>query len=404
MGLLLWVRMPTLLLCWWRRILGQLKRQDSLSRESILVIRLDALGDLVLTTPVFRELKRSFPQAQITVVAQAAYASILTTNPNIDELLLLRPVLGRLLPRTLGNLLGVLRLYRRELRGRRFDLAIFPRWDTDEHHATLLCLLTNALLRVGYTERTSEGKRRYNRSFDQAYDICLDPGPLQHEVLRNLAVVKAVAGTVRDTQPEIHLTPEDREFARRVLAGAPAKTLRMALGIGAQVPGRRWHLQRYALVINTLARAYRLQVMITCAPAEHAQAQQFAELIEVPYVISDSAEIRETCALLEQCAVYLGNDTGAAHLAASMRCATIVVSRHPGSGDPSHPNSPSRFAPYCAAARVVQPEHGRDDCRERCLHIGPHCIEQIFPSDVIAAVEEAIRAEALASRLECVAR
>ena len=47
--------------------------------------------------------------------------------------------------------------------------------------------------------------------------------------------------------------------------------------------------------------------------------------------------------MLERCDLFIGNDSGTAHLAAAMDCKTIVISRHPRDGDPNHSNSPVRF-------------------------------------------------------------
>ena len=99
------------------------QRAPSSERKSFIVFRLDALGDLVLTTPLFRELKRSYPQAHITAVVQEAYKSILATNPSVDEVLTIRSRRSRWLPKGALHLLAVLSFYRRELQGRRFDVA-----------------------------------------------------------------------------------------------------------------------------------------------------------------------------------------------------------------------------------------------------------------------------------------
>lgn len=393
MTLLVWLRIPTLLALWYRRLMPRnASATDASPANSIVVFRLDALGDLVLTTPVFRELKRCFPDSQLAVVVQAAYRSGLITNPHIGQLLTVQPCGPGWLPQTARNLFGALRLWWHELRSRRFDVAISPRWDADEHHATLLCALTNAAARVGYSEHTSPGKCRYNRGFHRAFDICLEPGPLRHEVLRNLAVVEAMGGTIARQSPEIHLTPADRQFAANTLAGQPGAVLRIAVGIGAQSPGRRWPLERYAACLREFARDSSILPVITCAPSEHTQAAALAEMLGTPCLISDGADIRETCALLQHCDFYLGNDTGAAHLAAAVGCPTVVVSRHPRSGDPNHPNSPARFAPFCEISRVLQPERGLPGCEQRCTPIEPHCILQITVAEVVTAMREVVAA------------
>jgi ADP-heptose:LPS heptosyltransferase len=378
MRLLLCVLLPTRLAIWWTRLTQKERNPSSNRRESFILFRLDALGDLVLTTPLFRELKRSYPQARVSVVVPEGYKSVVENNPFIDELLLVPSI---------RNSSWLKLFYWRTLRGRKFDVAICPRWDTDEHLATLLCVLTRADVRVGYGEQATVGKRRFNRGCDRAFDICLAPGPLRHDLERNIAIVEALGGTVNDKDTEIHLTPEDRDYADRVVRNVPANSILVALGIGAQSPGRRWPLEHYSAVIDGLGEQYPVHAVITCAPSEHELATRLANLLPNASTISDSREIRQTCALLARCDLFIGNDTGAAHLAAAMRCPTIVISRHPASGDPKHPNGPARFAPWSAQARVLQPERGLDNCVSRCIQPGPHCIEQISVPEVITAAQ-----------------
>ena len=385
MRLLLWVLLPTRLAIWWARLTQRDRNPSSATRDSFILFRLDALGDLVLTTPVFRELKRAYPNAHFTAVVQRAHHSILESNPYIDELLSVPLVRNARRLKHALYLVTVLKFYWRELRGRRFDVAICPRWDTDEHLATMLCALTGANLRVGYSERASAGKKRFNLGFDGAFDVGLAPGSLRHEVERNIDIVEALGGMVVDSSTEITLTTEDRAYANRVLNKIPAESLLVVLGIGAQTYGRRWPLERYSAVIDELSKQYPVHTVITCAPSDHEQAKHLARTLPTPSTISDSAAIRETCALLARCDLFIGNDTGAAHLAAAMKCPTVVISRHPRNGDPAHPNSPARFAPWGVLGCVLQPERGLDDCDTHCRLSDPHCITQISVPEVVAA-------------------
>lgn len=158
MRLLLCVLVPTRLAIWWARHSEKARNRLSDKRQSFILFRLDALGDLVLTTPLFRELKRSYPRARITAVVPEAYRSIIENNPSIDELLLVPSIRNPGWLKPVRYLLATLFFYWRKLRRRRFDVAICARWDTDEHLATMLCVLTRANVRVGYSERASAGK------------------------------------------------------------------------------------------------------------------------------------------------------------------------------------------------------------------------------------------------------
>src|ERR1035437_6847948 len=121
--LLFSVRIPTLLAIFWRKWLARTEEVAATPR-SILVFRLDQLGNVVLTTPLFRELKRMYPTARCAVVVQPAYRAILTTNHNVDEILPLREIEVKWLPARALRLASALWFYWTHLRHRQFDLAL----------------------------------------------------------------------------------------------------------------------------------------------------------------------------------------------------------------------------------------------------------------------------------------
>ncbi len=89
--LLFSVRLPTLLAKVWRALLPDKPRSATprCGRLRIVIFRLDAMGDVVMTTPFFRELKRNYPNSHCTAVVQHAFRPLLVTNPFLDEVLTL---------------------------------------------------------------------------------------------------------------------------------------------------------------------------------------------------------------------------------------------------------------------------------------------------------------------------
>ena len=398
MGALFSVTIPTWLAIAWRRFYtGRLGETGSSSAPgSIIIFRLDQLGDLVLTTPLFRELKRLYPGARCTLVAPAAYQAILTTNRNIDEILPLHELKTKWLPVCAAHLASVLWFYWTMLRPRQFDLAVSPRWDVDEGLATLLCVLTNAGKRVGYTAQASAAKLKLNRGFDAAFDLAAPPGPVQHEVERNLAIVEALGGKIESRRLDISLTENDRKFASELLTHHDRRRMLVAIGIGGRAASaRKWPLERYAECIARLDQRRSVQPVIVCSREEDAEASELSVMLPVPPYILSGVPLRAVCAVLERCELFVGNDSGAAHLAAAMDCPTVVVSKHPLDGDPNHANSPVRFAPRCARYRVVQPSTGEGECVSSCRATKPHCILGITVERVVAAAVE------LLPELEC---
>jgi ADP-heptose:LPS heptosyltransferase len=388
------VRIPTLLAMFWRNYF----RRDydaglsTNERLSMIVFRLDSLGDVVLTTPLFRELRKAYPKSRITVVVQEAYRALLVTNPHIDEILSLpdiKPVWR--LPQGAKRLLSALLLYRTRLRGRHFDFAVSPRWDVDEHLATFLCVLTDATRRVGYSVTASPAKQSINRGFDAVFTDCIQPGETRHEVLRNLAVVEALGGAPSNDALEIHLTERDRRRAAKLLVPAASPSKLIAIGIGAHSPGRRWPVESYSRALLQLATECPVQIVVVCSAVERGEALKLVRSVIGDAIIVSGAPIREVCAVLERCDLFIGNDSGCAHLAAAVGCKTIVISRHPSDGDPNHYNSPVRFRPRGSYVCVLQPASGLENCRSACSQPEPHCITSIAVKEVVTAASKMLR-------------
>jgi heptosyltransferase-2 len=308
MAPLLWsIRIPTWLAIVWRKYLASERRATSPCADprSIIVFRLDQLGDVVLTTPLFRELKRLYPSARCTVVVRPEYKAILVTNRNIHEILSLHQIRAKWLPARARWLVSVFWFYWTHLRNRQFDLAISPRWDADESLATLLCVLTHASTRVGYSARVSLVKHKLNRGFDLAFDMIVPSGPLQHEVDRNLAIVEALGGAVRSSRLEIRLSDSDRKFAGELFTHHDPRRVLVAIGIGGRAASRRWPLERYAETIARLNRDRPSQPVILCSEEEEASASQLSVMLEVPPYILNGVPLRAVCAVLEKCDLFL---------------------------------------------------------------------------------------------------
>jgi ADP-heptose:LPS heptosyltransferase len=374
-------------------------RQHGVKPRSIIVFRLDQLGDLVLTTPLFRELRRLYPNSRCTVVVQPEYRAILTTNRNVDEILPLYQVKARWLPARMRPVVSALKFYWTRLRHRKFDMAIVPRWDIDESLATMLCALTNADMRVGHSEEVSAAKQRINRGFDAAFDLLAAPVALRHEVDRNLAIVEALGGKVGDRRLEIHLTDNDRRLAIELLTHHDPRRILVALGIGGRAASRKWPLLSYAECIRRLNQQMMVQPVIVCSRAEEVEASELSRMLPVAAYVLSGVPLRATCAVLQRCGLFVGNDSGAAHLAAAMECRTVVVSRHPLGGAPEHANSPARFAPRCSRWRVVQPPSGAGACEASCQSSEPHCIRLVTPEMVVAAALEVLPYEHRAGKM-----
>jgi ADP-heptose:LPS heptosyltransferase len=117
------------------------------------------------------------------------------------------------------------------------------------------------------------------------------------------------------------------------------------------------------------------------------QAQELERLLDVPAILVNAPSLREVAAVISRCDLFVGADSGLAHLAASVACPSVIVSCHPVGAPDDHANSPKRFAPLAPYAVAVQPDRPLQGCENGCVAREPHCIDTIDANRVTDAIK-----------------
>ena len=116
--------------------------------KKILIVRLDEIGDMVLTTPFLRELRRNYPKAEITLVVKPAVYNLVELCPYVDIIKKFSKVNGRWA--VFQNINLAKKFVYNELE-QDYDLAIVPRFDSDlDYMAGAIAFYTGASRRIGY--------------------------------------------------------------------------------------------------------------------------------------------------------------------------------------------------------------------------------------------------------------
>ena len=360
--------------------------------QNILVIRLDAMGDLVMTTSIFRELKQAYPKATITALVPRANFDILETNPFVDQIIVFLPIKRSLLLQRVRRVISIVRLYWKSLRGKHFYLAVQPRLGPDYFGANLLLTLVSASSRIKYEDDLKRGPSKYFAKFAYRSVTQLHRPAFQHEVLSNKDFVRQLTERIFHSRPEIFLRNEDRSYAEGVFKNIASRSIVICVAFGAQAKRRQWPLERWAETLCLLAQNRNIAVLILCSRAETWEGERLHSMLNSVlgtnnWIVS-GARLREVAACIQGCDLLLGADSGLAHIAAAVGCSVLVVSPHPVDGDPCHENSPLRFKPYSERARVIQPKTSRYPCRSGCDAVEPHCILDLMPSQIAEVAEE----------------
>ncbi len=379
----------------WFKLFGLRPSQrasDLQNCSAVLVVRLDAIGDVVLTSPLLRELRRTLPQAWITLVVQPSVYNLVELCPHVNEVLTFDVNTRGRKHATLIQYWRALKLAATCLWRRRFDLAINPRSGEDSYRGNLLSYLSGARWRVGYSVHLlRDGPLQPDPCFERLLTQPLRDSADQHEVQHNLDTLRAIGCRVESERLELWLSEDDRRFADQLLSDekmrGPTAILGICLGAGAQ--HRIWPLSNFAKVAAWFIEHFSGYVVSVGGIKEYRMAELLRQELGSRVInITGTTSLRQTAAVLSCCSVYLGNDAGPLHIATAMKVPVVEISPHPRSGSRTQVNSPVRFGPWGKLSMVLQPDHPLPPCEDCCQSREPHCITQVQVENVQSAIEE----------------
>ena len=374
---------------YFRRLQGcpEMAREfDPRTVKSILLTRVDGLGDLVLFSSFVREVRGLWPQAHITLVVDQRFASLVEQCPYVDEVIGFSER-GSKYARLFTGPRRAYKLAMQRLWQRRFDLAISPRWDSDTRHAAVLGFLSLPRHHFGFSAMVSRRKRALNYGINALFTHLAPSTPGdRHEIERNAEMLAALGGNpARIRNLELWLSDSDRFYARQCLLEnrVTAQQPLICLGIGATEAKRRWPIERFSALAKWLVETYGAMILVVGDSLDACIAERMRPFVG-PAMINraGACTVRQSAALLSFCHAFIGNDSGPMHLAAASDVPVIELSCHPKTASPGHINSPQRYAPLSAWARVMQPSPFSEECHTGCNDAQAHCILNLHLNDV----------------------
>ncbi len=338
-----------------------------------LVVQTAFLGDLVLTIPLLRELKRALPDAPLTLVTTALGASTLSGQRCVDALVVFdKNGKDR-------GALGLLRLGR-EIRFLAPDVIVAAQRSA---RTGLLALLSGASVRIGF--EGAPGRLAYTRKV--AWD------PAAHAVRRYLALAAAAGGDPAgaDPRPWLEVDPVAGDRAARLLLDAgiePDKKV-LAVAPGSVWGTKRWIPEGFAAVVAESARRGLAPVLVG-SEAERKLCGTVAATANVPAAnVAGRCGIPELAAVLARAVALVSNDSGSGHVASAVGTPVVAI---------FGPTATAfGYTPFGVENRIV--EQAGLPCRP-CDRHGPavcplghfRCMREIGPERVLAALDEVLAA------------
>jgi lipopolysaccharide heptosyltransferase II len=341
--------------------------------EHVLCVRLDALGDLLMTTPAVRALKESRPGRRITMLASPAGAEAARLVPEVDDVIVYEaPWIKASAPR--GDSQVDRRLVQ-ALQAAEFDAAvIFTVYSQNPLPAALICYFAEIPLRLAHCR---ENPYRLLTNWVPESE----PDPLiRHEVQRQLDLVSAVGCTTTNPRMSLRYPADARE---RVISRLRALGLRpekpwLVIHPGATAPSRRYPPELFAAAGRRLFYDVGMQIVFTGSEAERALIEEVSREVGVPWLsLAGELDLSELAALLAEAPLLISNNTGPVHIAAAVGTAVVALY---ALTNPQH-------TPWGVPHRVLSHDVPCKYCYKSICPEGHHnCLRLVPPEAVVDAV------------------
>ncbi|PYT02851.1 MAG: hypothetical protein DMF65_05515 [Acidobacteria bacterium] len=343
-------------------------RWDWTTVRRVLVVRLRSIGDTVLATPSLHALRRFLPGARIDVLLEDWVAPLLEGSPDVDRVVTVRR-------RSKSSRLQVAR----RLRAENYDVVYNLHGGST---AALLTRATGARHRVGYADY----------SYASLHNHAAPPSSKlwgrekTHSVEQQLALLGWTGVPVTD-RPATRLAvthAASASVARRLRdAGVEEGSAFALIHPAAAFDTKTWAAEKFARVVEHLA-ACGISAVAVAAPGEEKIIREVRAHSSAPLVGFADLALPELTALAARASLFVGNDSGVAHIAAAVRVPQVVVF---GSSNVAH------WRPWSlVAAEVVREEMPCAPCPGyTCSEFdAPECIRRVTVERVTASVERVL--------------
>ncbi len=348
-------------------ILGLRKKGKIKTPKKILLIKLWAMGDAILTLSLIKALKVSFPQSQIDVLVHKNIKKVYENNTDITNLL------------EFGVSFKALKY-----------LSQFKKYD--------LCLDLEPYLNVSalaswYSAKDSIGFSHGSRA--RVYTITTDLRKDQHMVQNYLDLIRKLNIRYDTLKLEkIEVDPTTKEKVNAILKSYNLEEKDFLVGIcpgvGESVKTRMWPLEKMAQLADRLIETKKAKIILIDGPDNTELAQKMVSLTKYPIVnLVGKTSFKESAYLIEKCKLFISNDTGPMHLAAAQGTKTIGL---------FGPNTPIRWTPYgkknkaiyknpsCSPC-IINEKGIMPECKYKGTALEQHCMKNISVEEVIKEVK-----------------
>lgn len=278
--------------------------------KRILIVKLTAIGDVLMATPVARALRTAFPDSYIAWVVERKAADVVLGNPYLDDVIVWQRSITAGPVGRLAHFVRNATALTRDLRSRDFDVCVDLQGLI---RSAGVCVMSGAKRRIGFADGAEASTLFYHVKY----------GPLAPDLnaqQRNLDILKALGVESTDTAMHMPVSDADRQFAETLLrdSGLSGEPL-VAFCPATTWPNKHWTVESWARVADLLWENHRVRSAILGSKADLKLANAIVGMTSAkPTILAGQTTLKQAGAVMEKCGAVIGVDTGLLHMAVAL--------------------------------------------------------------------------------------
>ncbi|WP_435051169.1 lipopolysaccharide heptosyltransferase II [Geoalkalibacter subterraneus] len=341
-----------------------LKKIDPASINKIMVRMTNWVGDAVMTTPALSQVRATFPDAEIVVVANPLVAELFQYHPDCDRVLVFDK-------KSEHQGLGGFIKFCAQLRRERFDLAILFQNAIEAAFMAAWALIPR---RAGYKTDGRGWLLNYGvPAADRKHGL--------HHTEYYLRMVREIGLSGGDDCLKLALTDDEKQWASQQFSGHPWVAVNPGAAYGS---AKRWIPERFAAVADSLAEKHQVQIVLTGGPGEREIGADIENSMHSrPLNLIGQTSVRQMMAVLDRCRLMVTNDSGPMHVAAAFGVPIVAV---------FGPTDHRTTSPHAQSCRIIRSDADCAPCMLRQCPTDHRCMEAVTVNDVLTAADELLGA------------
>jgi len=328
--------------------------------NNILIRGTNWIGDVIMTLPAVASIRKTMPEATITVLAKPWVADIYRLSPHVDEVITFQR------PGRHDGLGGLLKLAA-ELKEKKFDGTILLQ---NAIQAAIITLTARIPVRAGYN---SDGRGLLLTHAVQR------TGAIRkvHQIDYYLEMLKALGFQSAGHDVTLPVRKDDRARAEEILFGYGVEKGETVIGMApgaAYGPAKMWLPDRFAALADRLIDRHNAPVLLFGSAGDRAQTDRIEGQAKGKLInLAGATDLMGAVALIARCNLFISNDSGLMHLAGALGVPLVAIF---GS------TNPATTSPVGEKSVIVHKNVSCSPCLKKTCPTDFRCMKLIEVDDV----------------------